>query len=113
MIERLRRLFDLLDPMPGIAVAPADIAWDRLEVVPELATRGSNRCFRRADLVVHVEVGSVLRGMVVGADEVEVRWPGGGTWASVSPEGLFEVAGVPSGPVRLVIADAATDWFVR
>jgi hypothetical protein len=113
MIERLRRLFDLLDPMPEAAVVPVDMAWDRLEVVPELATRGSSRCFQRADLVVHVEVGTVLRGMVAGVDEVEIRWPQGATWAAVDSRGLFESADVPPGPVRLVIGDAATDWFVR
>jgi hypothetical protein len=113
VIERLRRLFDLIDPMPDVTVTPADTVWDRLDIVPELATRGSSLCFHRGDLVVHVEVGTTLRGMVVGVDVVEVRWPTGVTWAAVDSRGLFEVADVPPGPVRLVIADAATDWFVR
>jgi hypothetical protein len=113
VIERLRRLFDLLDPMPQAVVAPTDVAWDRLTAVPDTGIRGANLCFTDGHRVIHVEVGASLSGMVTGVDEVQVWWPGGVIRAPVDAQGLFEVDGVPAGPVRLVVGDAATDWFVR
>ncbi|TCO65169.1 hypothetical protein [Actinocrispum wychmicini] len=113
MRDRLRHLFDLVDPMPPMP-APTLVNWDRLALVPDTGVRGASLRFELGDLVVHVEIGVVLTGLVVPAvNEVEVRWPDGMTWAPVDGHGLFEVDDVPRGPVRLVIGTAATDWFVR
>jgi hypothetical protein len=117
MRERLRQLFDQLDPMPAAIEPPMDLGWRRLEALPELtATRGheTRLSFGRGGFVIQVEIGTVLTGLVVPwIAEIEVRWPDGVTWAAVDEHGIFEVDDVPRGPVRLVIDGAATDWFVR
>lgn len=96
------------------AIPPVIQDWDLLPLVPESGVRGSSLRFGLGDLTVYVEVGVVLTGLVVPrVDEVEVRWPDGVTWAVVDRYGVFEVDDVPRGPVRLVIGNAATDWFVR
>jgi hypothetical protein len=117
MRDRLRRLFDLVDPMPEATAAPVDPGWARLAALPELVgTRdhGPALSFGLGDLTVHVEVGPLLTGIVTPpVAEVVVRWVDGMTWAAVDEHGMFEVDDVPRGPVRLVIGDAVTDWFVR
>ncbi len=113
VIERLRRIFDILDPMPPAPGAPTDIAYDRIDTVPDTGTRGTSMRFERDDLTIHLEIGSVLTGMLIGATELEVRWPNGMKQAAVDSMGLFEVDSVPRGPVRLVVGAAVTDWFVR
>jgi hypothetical protein len=116
--ERLRHLFDLIDPMPDVIATPVGLAWERLAVMPEPAgTRNHvspTLCFKKDSVTVQVEIGAVLTGMVVPATaEVTVRWPDGVIRVPVDERGLFEVDGVPPGPVRLEIGHAVTDWFVR
>jgi|1185.fasta_scaffold1323270_1 hypothetical protein len=115
MRERLRQLFDLVDPMPTAVEPPVDFGWERLAYVPEkVRTRGSTMTFALGNRVLHVEVGVVVTGLVIPAvDEVEVRWPDGVTWVPVDKCGFFELGDVPRGPVRIVIGNAATGWFVR
>jgi hypothetical protein len=116
--ERLRRVFDLVDPMPDVIAVPVDLVADRFDEMPELVgTRhhvSPTLCFRRGGTTVQVEIGAVLAGIVVPATaEVDVCWPDGAVRVPVDGRGLFEVDGVPAGPVRLVIDGAVTDWFVR
>jgi hypothetical protein len=114
--DRLRRIFDLIDPMPPVIALPVENELDRLELVPDPGTRDAEPtlCFQLGDLTLQLELGAVLTGMVApSVAEVEVQWPEGATWAPVDAHGLFEVDDVPRGPVRLVIGDAATAWFVR
>jgi hypothetical protein len=115
--EELRRVFDLIDPMPNVIATPTATNWDRFEELPELAgTRNQGTptlCFRREDTFVQVEIGATLVGIVTPVAEIEVRWPAGAIRPPVDERGLFEAKGVPAGPVRLVIDGAVTDWFVR
>ncbi|MEV4311932.1 hypothetical protein [Actinocrispum sp. NPDC049592] len=113
VIERLRRIFDILDPMPAAPAAPMDIAYHHINVVPDTGTRGTCMRFERGEVTIHLEIGSALTGMVIGATELEIRWPNGMTQVTIDPMGLFEVDCVPRGPARLVVGTAATDWFVR
>jgi hypothetical protein len=111
-MKDLRRLFDLLDPTPEVTTTPTTPEHGRLTTSPE-DTRGVTMRFT-GDFTVHLEIGRVLTGVVEPwAPEVEVRWPQGTTWAQVDEHGIFEVDDVPRGPIRLVIGDTATDWFVR
>jgi hypothetical protein len=117
MRERLRRLFDAVDPMPEIIATPTHDRPERLATLPEeVATRGleSSLSFRHKNFTIHIEIGAVITGIVVPwVPEIAVKWPDGVTWAQVDERGVFEVDDVPRGPVRLVMNNAATDWFVR
>jgi hypothetical protein len=104
--------------MPDAIATLTDISWERFEEMPELAgirSQGSpTLCFRRADTFVQVEIGALLVGVVVPVTpNIEVHWPNGAIRAPVDERGLFEVTGIPAGPVRLMIDGAVTDWFVR
>jgi hypothetical protein len=113
LLARLRGLFDVVDPMPA-AIPPADPPLVCLEPVPQAGTRGSTLTFGDGQFTVEVECGARLTGLIIpAAGELEVRWPDGGARVPVDEHGLFEVDDVPSGPVRLVIGDVATAWFVR
>jgi len=89
---------------------------------PRLVTFGSgdgpDACC--VEVEVGVEPSGTLRliGLVVptGPDELEVRHPGGTLRVPVDDLGRFRVAGVPSGPLSLVLLATgeratATDWI--
>ena len=96
----------LLDVLADTALQPAGV---RSGGGPRLVTFGSGEgpdaC--SVEVEVGVEPSGTLRlvGLVVptGPGELEVRHPGGALWASVDELGRFRVAGVPAGPVSLVL----------
>lgn len=117
MIERLRWILDQVDPMPEVIAAPSDAVVERLAVLPDqegMRSQAHTLRFGGTNTVLQLEIEDVITGVVDPVDvEVVVRWPDGVVLAEVDERGLFEVDGVPNGPVRFVVGGAATDWFVR
>jgi hypothetical protein len=117
VIDRLRRILDQVDPMPEVIAAPSDAVDKRLTVLPDqegMRSQAHTLRFGGVNTVLQLEIGEVVTGVVDPVDvEVVVRWPDGVAWAEVDERGLFEIHGVPNGPVRFVVGGAVTDWFVR
>ncbi|MET0132798.1 MAG: hypothetical protein ABW215_04310 [Kibdelosporangium sp.] len=114
MIERLREIFDVVDPAPDVVAEPNEVR-ERLAAFTDpvpMRDSGARLCFRKSGMTVDLELGNVLSGKITPAgSDVLVRWPDGVVWAGVDERGLFEVD-VPRGPVQIVVGNAATDWFV-
>lgn len=141
LLEELRQLSAVLDPVPpeALAAARSAIAWRTMdaelaELTADLSAgaapagvRGGVApallSFEAGEFGIEVEViGNQderrLLGQVVpaGAGEVEVRHAGGRVVAAVDDLGRFSAAGVAAGPVslrcRLGDRVVETDWFL-
>jgi len=109
----------MLDVLLDTALEPAGV---RASGGPRLVTFGSvegpDAC--SIEVEVGVEPSGTLRliGLVVpgGPGELEVRHPGGAMRVPVDELGRFRAAGVPSGPLSLVLhgsgaPSTTTDWI--
>lgn len=109
----------LLDIVTDTALAP-EPAGVRAEGGPRLVTFGADAGERCVEVEVGVEPAGTLRlvGLVVptGPGELEVRSPGGAFRVPVDELGRFRAAGVPAGPLSLVLhypgqQAIPTDWI--
>ena len=141
LVERLRRIALVADPMPESVAEAARAAFSWRTIDAELAeltydslldrhalvgVRGGvarQVTFESDQLTIEIEVGEVDGGSVVGqlvppqAGRVEVRHRQGVTTAEADALGRFVAAPVPRGPVSLRCATAdgpptQTDWLV-
>ncbi|HEX4720887.1 MAG TPA: hypothetical protein VH333_00125 [Pseudonocardiaceae bacterium] len=130
LLARLADVLDRFDPVPA-EVEMAATGAGRLagRVASTLAlvadglpgARGGGRLLgfagdgRRVELEIESD-GSVveLTGVASGVAELRVRWPGGERVVDVDSWGRFTVAGLPAGPLSMVVRapDAVGPWFV-
>jgi len=96
----------LLDVVTDTAL-PAELVGVRTDGGPRLVTFGADGGDRCVEVELGVEPAGTLRlvGLVVptGPDELEVRSPGGAFRVPVDELGRFRAAGVPAGPLSLVL----------
>lgn len=130
LLRALAPAFDRRDPVPGRVRADAERAgdlvaagWDALALVAGERVRGAGDLLGFADRRCRVDVqvdadGDTVRltGLAEGG-AVFVRWPGGERPVDVDDVGRFTVAGLPRGPLCVVVRrrgepDAAGPWFV-
>lgn len=130
LLRALAAAFDRRDPVPPAVRRDAERAgglvargWTELASVAGDPVRGAGdllgfadrRC--RVDVQVEVDADSVrLTGLASGG-AVVVRWPDGERLVDVDDVGRFAVAGLPRGPLCVVVRrpgepDAVGPWFV-
>jgi hypothetical protein len=135
LLRRLAVVFERLDPVPvGIEVAAeragllagAARSWAALAVVADGSVEhvrgdGGGRLLAFAGVAgrvdVYIDTGVQLTGLVTGVvGAVFVRWPDGEVRVVVDEFGRFVVAGLPAGPLSLVVRADGTEsvgpWFV-
>ena len=132
LLRALAAAFDRRDPVPGPVRAAAEQAgdlvtdaagWDVLALVAGERVRGAGdllgfadrRC--RVDVQVDTEGDTVRLAGLADGGAVFVRWPGGERPVDVDDVGRFTVAGLPRGPLCVVVRrpgepDAVGPWFV-
>jgi hypothetical protein len=132
LLARLARMFERFDPVPadlGHAVARAGrlagTGTTALALVADgsaAGVRGGGRVLGfagpagRIDVAVDGDgVTCELTGLATVAGPLWVRWPGDARPVDVDEWGRFAVAGLPAGPLSLLVAgtpDAVGPWFV-
>lgn len=133
LLRALAAAFDRQDPVPGAVRRAAERAgglvaaaagWDALAFVAGDHVRGAGdllgfadrKC--RVDVQVDTDVDGLVRltGLAEGG-VVLVRWPDGERRVDVDDVGRFTAAGLPRGPLCVVVRrpgepDAVGPWFV-
>ncbi|HEX3792616.1 MAG TPA: hypothetical protein VHW44_32445 [Pseudonocardiaceae bacterium] len=132
LLSELASVFDQMDPVPVTVLAAAEVARRArparpVRLLAQLrgtpAVRGAGLLtFAGPDDTVALEVAAAGRdtvrviGVAPSADRLVVRWPTGERWLPVDELGRFAGAGVPRGPLCLVVHRrdrvALTPWFL-
>lgn len=133
LLERLRRVLAVVDPVPDSVVRMAQAAFETRDLDAQLAALVADTSTRARDVALvrtsglaprrlSFEVGETaldlellptrsglrLQGLLVGGSQgpVVVEHVGGVVEAEVDDLGRFESAGLPPGPIRLRWVDA-------